>query len=195
MGVSGNYQYFRPYTGTSGMPVYSGSSANPWYKTFTERLEVTGAKPNFPYVVTATTLSAVPNVRIGTDSTSSAYGLLSLTTHTNSSKTIKHDIDELKDENINAERLYDIDIFQFKYNDEVNIDKEDCRYGKTLPGFIIEDLDEKYPIAVDKESDDVKHWSWNSTYLIPPMLKLIQDQHKEIEELKNAVNELKEKSI
>lgn len=193
MGVVGGSQYFRPYTGTSGIPVYSGSSANPWYKTYTERLNVS-EDARFPYAMEdENSVTTVPNARLSTASSTS--GRLIMTTHANSSKTIKRDIDELLDKDIKAENLYDVNVYQFRYSDEARIDKEDCRYDKTLPGFIIEDLDEKYPIAIDKESDNVKQWTWNSTYLIPPMLKLIQDQHKEIEELKNAVNELKEKSI
>ena len=63
-------------------------------------------------------------------------------------------------------------------------------YGKDLPGFIIEDLCEKYPIAVDKPSDNVKGWSWNAQYLIPPMLKLIQEQNKRINILERKINDV-----
>lgn len=105
-----------------------------------------------------------------------------------SSKTIKHDIKELSNDELVAENLYDLNVVQFKYNDGVITDETDNRYGKDLVGFIIEDLDEVYPIAVDKPSDDVKEWSWNTRYLIPPMLKLIQDLKKEIDELKGNMN-------
>ena len=55
-------------------------------------------------------------------------------------------------------------------------------------GFVIENLNEKYPIAVDKADEyDPKTWNWNSAYMIPAMLKLIQEQHKEIEELKELM--------
>jgi hypothetical protein len=110
-------------------------------------------------------------------------GIMHRTT-TTSSKTIKHDICELGTlEELDAHKLYDLDVVQFKYNDGVITDKEDCRYGKDLPGFIIEDLAEIYPIAVDMPSNDVKEWSWNQRYLIPAMLKLIQEQNERIKML------------
>lgn len=109
------------------------------------------------------------------------------TTNT-SSRTIKHDIEALLSENIKAENLYNLEVVQFKYNEGIITNAEDSRYGETLPGFIIENMNEVYPIAVDKPISDVKEWSWNAQYLIPPMLKLIQDQHKEIEQLKEKLN-------
>ena len=59
-----------------------------------------------------------------------------------------------------------------------------------MPGFIIEQMNEVYPIAVDKETDNVKDWAWNSQYLIPPMLKLIQGQHKDINGLFSSNNDM-----
>lgn len=106
-----------------------------------------------------------------------------------SSKTIKHDIKPLEDEGINAKKLYDVDVIQCKYNDGI-VSKNDPRHGKDFPAFIIEDLAEKYPIAVDMIGD-VKEWTWNPQYLIPPMLELIQEQKKAIDELKEEVEKLK----
>lgn len=176
----GNYGYFRPNTASL---VYCGSSARPWYKVFTERLEVTASRPIFQPTYDNTTTYAT-NCYIG------STGILSRTT-TTSSKTIKHDIKELQEDGeLSAKKLYNIGVRQFKYNDGVITDTEDARYGKDLVGFIIEELDEIYPIAVDKPSDNVKEWSWNAQYLIPPMLQLIQDQKQEIEELKTKMNKI-----
>ena len=177
----GTYCYFRPDTASM---VYCGSSARPWKKIYTEAIEVTANKPIFKYSYD-NTVSYATNCHINSE------GKLSRTTAT-SSKTIKHDICSIGQCNqISAEKLYDIDVVQFKYNEGVITDKTDSRYGKDLPGFIIEDLCEKYPIAVDKPSDNVKEWSWNAQYLIPPMLKLIQEQHSEIELLKKEIAEIK----
>lgn len=178
----GNYGYFRPNTADL---VCCGSSARPWYKTYTNRLEVLASKPVFPFVGSdggGTTVTYATNMYVG------STGIVSRTT-TTSSKTIKHDIDELKNEDIKAECLYNLPVRQAKYNEDV-LSEEDYRYLKDLPMFIIEEMDEVYPIAVDKSSDNVKEWSWNSQYLIPPMLKLIQDQKKEIDELKKRVSTL-----
>lgn len=116
-------------------------------------------------------------------------GVYSRTTNT-SSRTIKHDIKELQDDAIAAENLYKLPIYQAKYNEDIITDIEDCRYLKDLPMFIIEDMDEIYPVAVDKPDEDVKTWSWNAQYLLPPMLKLIQDQKKQIDSLEKRLEAL-----
>lgn len=111
-----------------------------------------------------------------------------------SSREIKKNIADLKNENISAERLYDLEVVQFKYNRASNLDKEDERFEQLLPGFILEQMDEVYPVAIDKnDSEDPKEWRWNQMYLIPPMVKLIQDQHKEIDELKEELAMIKER--
>lgn len=182
---------FVPSTHTNeDMQVALGTTSNPFYKVNTDRLEVLTSKPLFPFIGSngsGSTVTYAPNTYVNSS------GIFSRTTHANSSKTIKTDIDELKDESINAERLYDLDVVQFKYdNDKINISEDDYRYGKLLPGFIIENLIEKYPIAVDKETEDAKDWRWNSQFLVPAMLKLIQDQKKEIDSLREDINVLKE---
>lgn len=184
VGADSSGKYVRPVS-SSTTDVYLGSSSNPYYKTITQRLEVTGEKPVFKPSYEST-------VSYDTNCYLSTAGVLSRTTKT-SSRTIKHDIKKLQDDSgLNANNLYDVDVYQFKYNDGIITDKNDQRYGKDLVGFIIEELNEVYPIAVDKPSNDVKEWSWNNQYLIPPMLKLIQDQHKEIEKLKEDIEELKQ---
>ena len=60
-------------------------------------------------------------------------------------------------------------------------------------GFIAEDIYEIYPIAADyhyDESGDVVIDGWNDKYIIPAMLKLIQEQKKEIDLLKKSVSNL-----
>lgn len=103
-----------------------------------------------------------------------------------SSKTIKHDVFPLRNKDIAAELLYDLEVVQFKYNKDI-LSSDDQRYMTDMPGFIIEQMNEVYPIAVDKETDNVKDWAWNSQYLIPPMLKLIQEQNKRINKLEQLL--------
>lgn len=176
----GSYYYMRPYQASK---VYSGSTSYPWYDTYTERLHVTKerlvCKPSYDNTTTYS-----PNVYVGTT------GMFSRYSADGSSKEIKHDIFELgKSEELDAEKLYDLEVVQFKYNDGVITDKNDVRYGKDLPGFIIEDLDKIYPIAIDKPSDDVKTWTLNMRFLIPAMLKLIQEQNERLEQLEQeAIN-------
>lgn len=175
--------YFIPLTnGSIGL----GSSNYEWYKVYAERLEISASKPVFPYIGSngsGATVSYATNMYVASG------GTVSRTTNT-SSRTIKHDIQSLQSDELNAERLYDLPVYQAKYNEDV-LSSTDERYLKDLPMFIIEDMDEVYPVAVDKPSDNVKEWSWNSQYLIPPMLKLIQDQHNELRQIKAEIAELK----
>ena len=131
------------------------------------------------------TSSYATNVYVGTS------GIFSRSTNT-SSRTIKNSIDELKDDSLKAEKLYSLPIHQFRYNENIITDHEDIRYNALLPGFIIEEMDEIYPIAVDKPTENAKDWSWNAQYLIPPMLKLIQDQKKEIDNYEKRISELED---
>ena len=54
----------------------------------------------------------------------------------------------------------------------------------TVIGIIAEDVDEKYPCACEYNDDTGEVENWMERYLIPPMLALIQEQHKDIEQLK-----------
>lgn len=126
------------------------------------------------------------NMYVGTS------GILHRTTKT-SSRTVKHDIKPIENSDILPEKLYDVDVIQFVYN-EGQLGHSSKRYGKELPGFIVEDLVEKYPIAVDIDEED-KPFQWNEQYLIPPMLALIQKQKKKLDELESRVKALEKKEV
>lgn len=172
-----SHYFFRPYEASM---VINGSVGYPWYKTYTERLEVTVdriiCKPSYEKTTTSSS-----NLNVNSS------GAFSRSTG-ESSRTIKHDIENLGyDESLDAKKLYNLEVVQFKYNDGIITDVEDARYQKDLPGFIIENMDEIYPIAIDKPSDNVREWSWNSRYLIPPMVKLLQEHKKQINELETGM--------
>ena len=126
------------------------------------------------------------NMYVGTS------GILHRTTKT-SSRTVKHDIKPIENSDILPEKLYDVDVIQFVYN-EGQLGHSSKRYGKELPGFIVEDLVEKYPIAVDIDEED-KPFQWNEQYLIPPMLALIQKQKKKLDELEFRIEALEKKEV
>ena len=119
-------------------------------------------------------------------------GLLHRTTKT-SSREVKHDIKPIENSDILPEKLYDVDVIQFIYN-EGQLGHSSKRYGKELPGFIVQDLVEKYPIAVDIDEED-KPFQWNEQYLIPPMLALIQKQKKKLDELESRIKALEKKEV
>ncbi len=127
--------------------------------------------------------TAKPNTYI--DSAGNVYK-----SSTTSSKRFKEDVKLVENEDLNPENLYDIDVVQFKYKKGHFSNKEDPRYRKDMIGFIAENVYEHYPMAADYHIGDdgnVVCDGWNEQYLIPAMLKLIQDQHKRILELEKGI--------
>lgn len=113
-----------------------------------------------------------------------------------SSIRFKHDFKTQYNKELDPHNLYDIKVYQYKYQTNYLSNKKDIRYDTDVIGFIAEEIDKHYPIAVDKyydpEKDKTIATDWNSKYIIPPMLKLIQEQKEEIETLKQEVEKLKE---
>lgn len=133
------------------------------------------------YVQGAGNISGDPNARLAA---SSPY---QLGYASGSSRTFKHDIRPVENDELNPERLYNVEVVQFKYNDDY-LNKNDQRYGIDCIGFIAEQVNEVYPIAADCETGSPQNWEMR--YIIPPMLALIQQQKKEIDKLKEQVGRL-----
>lgn len=133
------------------------------------------------YVQGAGNISGDPNARLAA---SSPY---QLGYASGSSRAFKHDIKPVENSELNPEKLYGVEVVQFKYNDDY-LDKNDQRYGIDCIGFIAEQVNEVYPIAADCETGSPRNWEMR--YLVPPMLALIQQQKKEIEQLKEQVGRL-----
>lgn len=132
----------------------------------------------------ANTTSSGSNVRVDTSGT--GY----LRRYTSSSRRYKEDIADLTDSKLDANRLYDLRAVQFRYKEDY-LDYDDQRYGKLVSGFIAEEVEEAYPIAVNYEYEMAE--DWEPKFLIPPMLKLIQDQKKKIDELEERIEALERK--
>lgn len=137
------------------------------------------------YIEKPNTSTSSANVRIATN------GEL-LKVSSGSLLKYKHDIQDLKlvDE-INANKLYDVDVVSFVYNNDY-LNPNDLRYNQNLPGLIVEDLLEKYPISVDYDEEG-NPCTWNPRYLLPPMLKLIQEQKQLIDNLTARIEILEQK--
>ena len=122
------------------------------------------------------------------------YGLAKASS---SSRRFKHDITSDISSELDPHHLYDIDVVQYKYNDDY-LDKNDQRYQQDVIGFIAEDIFDKYPIAADLEEKtelttvelkDPRPTDWNFRFIVPPMLKLIQEQNERIEKLEKIIEE------
>lgn len=110
-----------------------------------------------------------------------------------SSKRYKHAITEIKEADLNPEKLLELPVVQYKYNAGY-LSEDDARYDKFIPGFVAEDVAKYYPIAADYENGIVN--DWNFRMIVPSMLELIQklwaekDNHaKSIEDLKQKYND------
>lgn len=131
------------------------------------------------------TSSSGSNVR--TIQTISGQADYQLRRYVSSSRRYKEDIADLTDSELDADRLYDLRAVQFRYKDDY-LESTDPRYGKLVSGFIAEEVEEAYPIAVQYEDEMPE--DWEPKFIIPPMLKLIQDQKKKIDELEQRLEML-----
>lgn len=104
-----------------------------------------------------------------------------------SSRRYKEDIQPVVDDRLDPHRLYDIEVVQFKFKE--GYFEQDDPYEqdrKDVIGFIAEDVYEHYPQAAIMLDDDVENW--DERYIIPPMLKLIQEQNDRITELERRLS-------
>ena len=102
-----------------------------------------------------------------------------------SSRRYKHDIAELSAEELDPHRLYGLKPMQFVYNEGHPLQYKDMA-GKTLPGFIAEDVDEVYPAAVIHDEEG-KVESWDDRRIIPGLLALVQEQKEQIDQLEARI--------
>lgn len=84
-------------------------------------------------------------------------------------------------EELHPKKLLDLPVRAFTYKPDY-LTPSDDRYQQIFPGFISEEVDAVYPMAVDYENGQIE--SWNDRLLLPGMLALIQDLYKEIAILK-----------
>ena len=138
------------------------------------------------YIKGADNISGDPNARLA------ATSPYQLGYSSGSSRKFKHDIKPIENAELDPKHLYDIEVVQFKYNDDY-LEKNDQRYGIDCIGFIAEQVNEVYPIAADRETGEPRNWEMR--YIIPPMLALVQQQKKKIDELESRINELESKGV
>lgn len=130
-----------------------------------------------PPVVSHTTSSAA-NVYIN----STGYLYCSTSSSCRYKEAITEDLGDL-----DPEVLYDLPVVRFRFKDDY-ISEEDERYGKDVIGFIAEDVDELFPVAVRHEDGQAE--MWESNYMIPAMMELIKRQKNEIDAFKEQIASL-----
>ena len=125
------------------------------------------------------TYSASPNVYI--------TNLGTFGRGTSSSEKYKTDIEDVKDDSLNPYNVLNIPVRQFKYNeDNIPVDKD---ADDIYIGLIAEEVAKAYPAAAEY-TEDGQVEMWNIKVIVPAMLKILQDQQKEIENLKEQLNNI-----
>ncbi len=149
---------------------------NSWYNA------TDGRYAAIPAAYTQTT-SGGSTVRVG--STGILYRYVS------SSRRYKEAITTQLGEELNPERLYDLLVVQYIYR-EGHLSKTDQRYGKKFIGLLAEDIKMKYPIAANMGEDGFVE-NYNIDILVPAMLKLIQNQKKQLDGQELRIKALEDK--
>lgn len=143
------------------------------------KVETTGSSsltlnvPEMPKLITGSNLGKNNNGDVGTIASSSMrYKILG--------KTVKED--ELED-------LYRIKVIWAKYKDGYLMEQDE-RCGKEMPMFIAEDIDRRFPIAVD-HNEKGKAENWNYRIMIPCMFAMLKNEHEKVKELQSELESIK----
>lgn len=143
------------------------------------KVETTGSRsltlnvPEMPKLITGSNLGKNGNGDVGTIASSSMhYKVLG--------KTVKED--ELED-------LYRVKVIWAKYKDGYLMEQDE-RCGKEMPMFIAEDIDRRFPIAVDHDEKG-KAENWNYRIMIPCMFAMLKNEHEKVKELQSELESIK----
>ena len=143
------------------------------------KVETTGSSsltlnvPEMPKLITGSNLGKNNNGDVGTIASSSMrYKILG--------KTVKED--ELED-------LYRIKVIWAKYKDGYLMEQDE-RCGKEMPMFIAEDIDRRFPIAVDHDEKG-RAENWNYRIMIPCMFAMLKNEHEKVKELHSELDSVK----
>lgn len=165
LGITGFTGTCRPSSEASGN-VDLGSTAYPWYNLYLSHCVYYTDPPS----------GGGTAVYINSNGALVKYS---------SDRRLKNSIEAVTSDELNPERLYELPIWQYKYNDNVLEDGDDLK-GKTVIGFMADEVASVYPRACAYDKDGVPT-SWNPNVMIPAMLALIQKQKQEIEELRALI--------
>lgn len=143
------------------------------------KVETTGSAsltlnvPEMPKLITGSNLGKNNNGDVGTIASSSMrYKILG--------KTVKED--ELED-------LYRIKVIWAKYKDGYLMEQDE-RCGKEMPMFIAEDIDRRFPIAVDHDEKG-RAENWNYRIMIPCMFAMLKNEHEKVKNLQSELDSVK----
>lgn len=143
------------------------------------KVETTGSAsltlnvPEMPKLITGSNLGKNNNGDVGTIASSSMhYKILG--------KTVKED---------ELEGLYRIKVIWAKYKDGYLMEQDE-RCGKEMPMFIAEDIDRRFPIAVDHDEKG-RAENWNYRIMIPCMFAMLKNEHEKVKDLQSELDSVR----
>jgi hypothetical protein len=143
------------------------------------KVETTGSSsltlnvPEMPKLITGSNLGKNNNGDVGTIASSSMhYKVLG--------KTVKED--ELED-------LYKVKVIWAKYKDGYLMEQDE-RCGKEMPMFVAEDIDRRFPIAVDHNEKGHAE-NWNYRIMIPCMFAMLKNEHEKVKNLQSELDSVR----
>lgn len=143
------------------------------------KVETTGSSsltlnvPEMPKLITGSNLGKNSNGDVGTIASSSMYYKIL-------GKIVKED--ELED-------LYKIKVIWAKYKDGYLMEQDE-RCGKEMPMFIAEDIDRRFPIAVDHDEKG-RAENWNYRIMIPCMFAMLKNEHEKVKNLQSELDSVR----
>lgn len=175
-------------TVTNGVTVSSGISS---FKgaSFSGNVAFSGGKATFY------TAPAFRNLAYATSGMHLVLGSDGVTLYALQSSSMRYKVLGRTIDEFDIENAYKIKTIWAKYKKEC-LSKTDERYDVEMPMFLAEDIEQKFPIAVDHK--DGKAENWNYRVMIPLMFAMIKNDHgkvvaleEENKELKTELNDLK----
>lgn len=143
------------------------------------KVETTGSSsltlnvPEMPKLITGSNLGKNSNGDVGTIASSSMrYKILG--------KAVKED---------ELEELYRIKVIWAKYKDGYLMEQDE-RCGKEMPMFIAEDIERRFPIAVDHDEKG-RAENWNYRIMIPCMFAMLKNEHEKVKDLQSELDSVK----
>lgn len=87
------------------------------------------------------------------------------------------------------EELYRIKVIWAKYKDGYLMEQDE-RCGKEMPMFIAEDIERRFPIAVDHDEKG-RAENWNYRIMIPCMFAMLKNEHEKVKDLQSELDSVK----
>ena len=87
------------------------------------------------------------------------------------------------------EELYRIKVIWAKYKDGYLMEQDE-RCGKEMPMFIAEDIERRFPIAVDHDEKG-RAENWNYRIMIPCMFAMLKNEHEKVKDIQSELDSVK----